>query len=314
MDTRLGLALGLLLMTTQVSADRDLRYIDLAAIPSNAVVIDARALSACRDRSLARARCLPALDLQGPRGELPSFRDILWALGTAGLSGGETAIVAGDDPIARDFVAGVLYLSGQRRVWIVRQSLSELLRNRRFATGPGMQRGMLRSQIYRASMRDHSILLHAELQRELTDKPDLVPVDGRGERDFRGPDGRSRIRGARNVPLTAADRNVIAAQPVLPDTSRYVAYGYAAPDSIALFAYLTAVTDADVRVLLNGWRSWAGNVQPYDTVNTETYTVARHSQRLLALFFAAFALLILICAGCATRRRKHGFNVSRYHG
>lgn len=313
MDIRLGLALGLLLMTAQVCANRDLRYIDLTTVPSNAVVIDARALSACRDRSLARARCLPALDLQGPRGELPSFRDILWALGTAGLSGGETAIVAGDDAVARDFVAGVLYLSGQRRVWIVRQSLSELLRNRRFVTGPGMQRGMLRSQIYRAPMRDHSILLHAELQRELTDKPDLVPVDGRGKRDFRGAEGRSRIRGALNVPLALVHRSAVDGQPVLPGTSQYVAYGYAGPDSIALFAYLTAVTDADVRVLLNGWRSWAGNVQPA-AANTETYTVAWHSQGLLALFLAALAMLILICAARATRRRKHGFNVSRHHG
>ncbi|MDP2811126.1 MAG: hypothetical protein Q8O34_13345, partial [Rhodocyclaceae bacterium] len=83
---------------------------------SGAVVIDSRPLADCKRASLSGARCLPAEDFLGPQRRLPSERDILWLLGTAGLAGSETVLVVGQDATARDFVAGLLYLAGQKSV------------------------------------------------------------------------------------------------------------------------------------------------------------------------------------------------------
>lgn len=130
-------------------------------------VIDSRPLADCKRASHAGARCLPAEEFLDPQRRLPSERDILWLLGTAGLDGSETALVIGEDATARDFVAGLLYLAGQRSVRILSGPMPRL--NGR-ATG-GQERGMVRSAVWTAPMRDGLWVLGADIVR---DKPTLV--------------------------------------------------------------------------------------------------------------------------------------------
>ena len=138
-------------------------------------VIDSRPLADCRRASLAGARCLPAEDFLGPQRRLPSERDILWLLGTAGLAGSETVLVIGQDATARDFVAGLLYLAGQKSVRILTGPLPRLAGS---AIG-GQERGMVRSTVWTAPMRDHLWVLGADILRE---KPTLVDAREPGQK------------------------------------------------------------------------------------------------------------------------------------
>jgi hypothetical protein len=127
-----------------------LTYVDQAdAAP---LVIDVRPLATCKEASLPGARCLPTGELVGAQGQLPSERDLLWLLGTAGLEGHETILVAGDSASGRDFVAGLLYLAGQRQVRVLRAALSPLVAQRGDAVS-GRERGMIRAAIFTEPMR-----------------------------------------------------------------------------------------------------------------------------------------------------------------
>lgn len=158
-------ALLLCLSTAAVHAESEMiRYVGVGKIASHVVIVDTRAQAKCQQRSLAGAHCLPASDLLGPAGELPSFADIFWALGTAGLDGSETVVVAGDEVTARDFVAGLLYLCGQAKVEILRPAIRDVLQSGKFLSGQGIPRAILRQRIYRATMRDTAMILPGELK------------------------------------------------------------------------------------------------------------------------------------------------------
>lgn len=144
-------------------------------------VIDTRPLADCKRASLPGARCLPAEGFIGTQRQLPSERDILWLLGTAGLDGSETVLVAGVDATARDFVAGMLYLAGQKSVRILSEPLSGLAGT----TAAGQERGIVRSAVWTAPMRDHLWVLGADILRE---RPPLVDARERNLKPV-GPDG-----------------------------------------------------------------------------------------------------------------------------
>lgn len=313
-------ATALLLAATGTShAGEGLTYVQAVAGGEKVVIVDCRERSRCQERSLAGARCIPAGDLAGPQGELPSFRDLLWLLGTAGLSGRETVLVAGDEPLARDFVAGVLFLSGQHRVQVLQGRLSEMLRDPRHATGPGRIRGMLREPIYRASVREERIVLAGELRRMLSRGDDLVAVDGRADG---GVPSRAaartveRIPGAVRMPLRQLYRQPLAEAGSPSRPVPHVAYGYGARESIALLTYLTATTDADVRVLLNGWRGWL------QTAAASQGRIDRPASNAAFVTWVLVAVLALILlAGAArlrtassTRKDSDGLDVSGHHG
>jgi thiosulfate/3-mercaptopyruvate sulfurtransferase len=161
--------LALTLLTAPAWAANDFAYTQ--KVGAGDAVIDSRPLADCRRASLAGARCLPAEDFLGPQRRLPSERDILWLLGTAGLAGSETVLVIGEDAAARDFVAGLLYLAGQKSVRILSGPMPRLDGR----AGGGQERGMVRSTVWTAPMRDHLWVLGADILR---DKPTLVDAVG----------------------------------------------------------------------------------------------------------------------------------------
>ncbi|MCM2288183.1 MAG: rhodanese-like domain-containing protein [Sulfuritalea sp.] len=158
--------LALALLAAPAWAASDFAYTQ--KVGAGATVIDSRPLADCKRASLPGARCLPAGEFLDPQGRLPSERDILWLLGTAGLAGSEAALVIGQDATARDFVAGLLYLAGQKSVRILNGPLPRL-------AGGGQERGMVRSAVWTAPMRDDLWVLGADILR---DKPTLVAAGG----------------------------------------------------------------------------------------------------------------------------------------
>lgn len=149
-----ALLLACAMITAPVWAASDFGVTHKVGAGATAIAIDTRPLADCKRASLPGARCLPVADFLSPQKQLPSERDLLWLLGTAGLDGSEAVLVAGDRANARDFVAGLLYLCGQRAVRILDAPLTPLLAGRPDAV-PGQERGIVRSAIWTTPMRDH---------------------------------------------------------------------------------------------------------------------------------------------------------------
>lgn len=156
----------LLCMSPMAWAAADFTYARSAATleAREAVVIDTRSLAECRQASIKDALCLPAEDFIAMSGQLPHERDLLWLLGTAGLTGNENVLVTGTSATARDFVAGLLYLAGQKTVRVL--DAAPLI-----DAGPGRERGMVRSAVWVAPLRDHLWVLGKDILR---DKPTLA--------------------------------------------------------------------------------------------------------------------------------------------
>ena len=230
-----------------------------------AVVVDTRALADCRARSLAGARCLPADDLLGPQRRLPSARDLLWLLGTAGLSGHETVIVVGQDATSRDFVAGLLYLAGQRQVHILAEPVARLL-GAGAAAAPGRERGMVRETVFEAPMRDGLWVLRDELRDALRSAgPAPTLLDGRADGEYWGETARAprtgHLPGAISLPavqLRAALEAGRERRPVLPQ-GPVVAYAHDAFEGLAYLSLLTAGHGVIARVYPEGWAEWAAD-------------------------------------------------------
>ncbi|MDA8094202.1 MAG: hypothetical protein M0T84_09890 [Betaproteobacteria bacterium] len=224
-----------------------------------AVVLDTRPLAACASRSLPGARCLPPREFMGPHHRLASFRDILWVLGASGLSGQESVVVAGDDPVRRDFVAGVLYLAGQSRVAVLTAPLTPLIAQGPAA--PGTTRGMFRNPVYQGRPRAGLIVLRGELARALRGAHPPYLLDGRSLASYWGRRIRAarggHLPGAQPLPMPALRLAVVAGAVQLPPVASAVAYANDAYDSIAYFTLLRAGSGFAARVYPGGWMDWA---------------------------------------------------------
>ena len=252
------------------------------------VVVDTRALADCRARSLAGARCLPADDLLGPQRRLPSARDLLWLLGTVGLSGRETVIVVGQESTSRDFVAGLLYLAGQRQVRILAEPVARLL-GAGAAAAPGRERGMVRETVFEAPMREGLWVLRDEL-RDALRSPGPAPtlLDGRADGEYWGETARAprtgHLPGAISLPavqLRAALEAGRERRPVLPQ-GPVVAYAHDAFEGLAYLSLLAAGHGVAARIYPEGWAEWAADgALPADAAGyPERGTTAASSQAL----------------------------------
>lgn len=242
------------------ATEGELRFID--RLPSESVsdrgwlLLDTRAADRCKQRSLKGARCLSADELLGPNRRLPSLRDIAWLLGTLGLSGDETVVIAGRPGLQRDFVAGVLHLAGQRNVWILRQPLARLIAAGKQARAKGRGRGMSREVIYSAHPRDGQIILRQELWQMIKADQPLRLLDGRSDAEYWG----ERIRGYRGGHIPGAEQWVAGSELSTVELKRSVKsvfYAHDPLESIALFVRMQAREKNRHSIFIEGWRSWA---------------------------------------------------------
>jgi thiosulfate/3-mercaptopyruvate sulfurtransferase len=258
--------LALMCAAAAAGAAEDFAYVRAVPPEASLAVVDARPLAACREKSLAGARCLPAADFLGPHNRLPSARDLLWLLGTAGLSGEETVLVVGQDAVARDFVAGLLHVAGQRSVRVLTEPVGRLL-EQGAAAGAGRERGMIREAVFAAPMRDGLLLLRDELRGELRASKATL-LDGRTENEYWGETVRAarggHLPGAVSLPALQLRG---AQNPVLPEGSP-VAYAHDALEGFAYLTLLRAGHGVAARLYAEGWAEWAADgALPVDSVS-----------------------------------------------
>ncbi|HUW98289.1 MAG TPA: rhodanese-like domain-containing protein [Acidiferrobacter sp.] len=252
----------------------------ITAIPrsmvAGAVVVDTRPVAVCVHRSFTGSRCLAPREFLGPHGRLVNMRDIRWLLGTAGLSGAETVVVVGDHMTRENFVAGILYLAGQRRVEVAYQSFTPWLAAQPEAATAGSAHGMLRQPIYTAWPRTRLIVLRGELARLLKAGSRSYLLDGRPlsqywGRQIRGLRG-GHIPGAQPFPMGNLRRALGAGDVQLPPVGSAIAYAQDPYRSIAYFAFLR-ILGLPVHVFPGGWVDWSTHTNlPVDSETYPTYS------------------------------------------
>lgn len=177
---------GVLLLSvfaTPASAAINTLLVDRNLDLSSMSMIDARPLQACQASSVKGALCLPATDFYSQPAGLASFRDISWAFGTAGLTGSQPVLVFADTAHDRDLVAALLHLAGQAEVWLWEGTFEAL--QTRVGQAVGRQRGIVRSALYTAPMRDELLALPSELNALVDDGWQVLDATqtGDGDRD-----------------------------------------------------------------------------------------------------------------------------------
>jgi thiosulfate/3-mercaptopyruvate sulfurtransferase len=251
--------------SAMAAEERDFFYVEAAGplLEAGAAIIDARPLAACQQRTLKNARCLPAADFLGPHRRLAAVPDILWAFGTAGLTGAETVLVVGDEPTARDFVAGLLYLGGQRRVAVLRPPVGQGANLPPGALGSGSVRAMTREAVFQVPVRDELWLLRGDLAAHRTATSGSVLIDGRSENEFWGETVRAarggHLPGAESLPAATARAALTRGEAIVPPSGMPVVYAHDAVEGIAYFTLLRAGAGLSVRVYPGGWAEWAAD-------------------------------------------------------
>lgn len=276
-----------------------------AALSDGAVVIDTRSIDQCELQSLSNARCVPADDLLGPRGRMPSFADIAWVFGTAGLNGSEHVLVVGDIPTKRDFVAGVLYVLGQERISVLQGAVLTSQGDK----GPGSARATTRTAVWQGPARNGALMTKTQLRRLLAaDKAPLM-VDGRSEKEYWG----ARVLGHRGGHLPGADHlpadrlradvlRVGQAGALAPTMAGILAYAQGNLDGFAYLTLLRAGAGADVRVYPGGWSEWQSDGSlPIDaaTYGAMPSGAAQMKQQTMSWRWLSVSVIAVVAMGAA---------------
>lgn len=253
-------------------------YLDIPDVTAD-VVIDARPAAACASASLPEARCLPAQDFLGPHRRLANISGVLWQLGTAGLTGDEHVLVVGEADEEREFLAGLLYLAGQRKVSLQTIPVSELLKTAKSRTA-GRPRAMTRQSVFQAPMRDASIVLRSELAHLIGAAQAPILLDGRSENEYWGKtilaQRGGHLPGAQHLParsLTAAYPGAVQL-PRFASGEKAIAYAQGAFDGLVYLARLIN-QGVEARLYLEGWAGWASDgALPADSLTFPARSIA----------------------------------------
>jgi thiosulfate/3-mercaptopyruvate sulfurtransferase len=188
------------------------------------------------------------------------------------LVGDERLLVIGDDAERRDFIAGLLYLTGQRHVSVLNVRVSG---RAAFSEGRGLPRSKIREQVYRAAMRDRRLVLRSELQRMIASDSPPVLLDGRSEDEYWGV----RIRAARGGHLPGAQNLASGSlkrmrrDALAFSDAALVAYGGDAFEGLAYLARLVAL-GVDASLYLEGWSGWASD----GSLPADSLSFSRHER------------------------------------
>jgi len=242
-------------------------------IKQGALVIDARPLEQCLKKSVRGAKCLPITDFFGPHKRLASFVNIYWLLGTTGLSGHEHVLVVGNEAQERDFIGGILFIAGQKRVSILTQQMRLGGGFSDSVLGPGIERMKTRSTVYHGIARDKKMIMKNELASLLALDTSLALIDGRSEREFWG----ASVRGLRGGHIVGAMHFAHARLRSLAKSGALIGlenrdiiiYGHNAFEGLAMLTLLHAGLNMKARVYPGGWAEWSADSNM--SVNAATY-------------------------------------------
>ena len=229
---------------------------------SRLTIVDTRASHVCQQATLDNARCLPAHGFLGPHKRLVNFSGLLWLLGSIGLSGEEHVLVAGDSSSNKEFVAGLLYLAGQKKITILAHSLSQQTEH---TLVKGRIRSNTREAVFQAPMRSGAVVLQAELIRMIQSGSPPQVLDGRSESEYLGLETRAQrgghIPGAQRLPMAEPQVDMNFEPAILqPAELQAVAYGYDAYEGLVYLVRLLA-NGIHTKIYLAGWAGWASNGQ-----------------------------------------------------
>lgn len=229
---------------------------------SRLTIIDTRSSHACQQATLDNARCLPAHGFLGPHKRLVNFSGLLWLLGSIGLSGEEHVLVAGDSSSNKEFVAGLLYLAGQKRITVLAHSLSQQTEH---TLVKGRTRSKTREVVFQAPMRSGAVVLQADLNRMIQSNSPPQVLDGRSESEYLGQETRAQrgghIPGAERLPMAEPQVDTNSEPAIFqPAELQAVAYGYDAYEGLVYLVRLLA-NGIHARIYLEGWAGWASNGQ-----------------------------------------------------
>jgi len=299
------------------AAEKTIDYI-LTPAGHSGFIIDTRDAVPCETASLNGARCLPARDFLGPHKRLANFSGLLWLLGTTGLTGEEHVLVVGDQSTNKEFMAGVLYLAGQRKISVLMQSLNSQSKDK---LTPGITRSKTRENVYQAAMRNDRIVLRSDLVKMLRSGNAPVLLDGRGESEYWGQAIRAsrggHLPGAQHLPATSVLPGRKGPPLIYLDTGEYaVAYAHNSYESIVFLARLIAM-GVEAKMLLEGWAGWASDGSlPADSVtyadqraSVRSGNIARKTVSIPGMSFIVLAILAgigLFAAGYYVRRARAG--------
>ena len=251
----------MLLAPLSVRAEKgELLYVsEIASNKNQSIILDTRPIKKCKKLTLAGALCLPANDFLGPHGRLAGFAEIAWVLGSTGLTGLESVIIVGRDPIKRDFVAGLVHIMGQAHITVLTKAINLL----KGLKGPGQERAAIRTAIWQALPRNKTIIFKHELHNLLTTASSLILLDGRPEKSYWGETVSAvrggHIQGADHLPARQLRRDIVRGQALGPSINDAIVYAHHAVDSIAFMTLITAGTGTPVRAYAGGWAEWAAD-------------------------------------------------------
>lgn len=236
----------------------------------NWTVIDTRGKDICSKETLTGAICFSSEELVDKTGRLPSFKKISWLLGTYGINGDEPVVITGNIPKEKNFIAGILYLLGQKQVMILALPLDRVLKDQK--TGPGRNRAASRLAIYAAQPRQQEILLNSELKALLTAGKSLLILDARSEDEYWGHVAKT-VRGGHVPGAELWDIGLSVSLARAVTASQTVIYAHTPASSMDAFVRIKLVQpDSPIAVLIEGWRSWATEPgMPVDAQTPENY-------------------------------------------
>jgi len=305
---------------------------------SAAAIIDTREAAQCESASLKTARCLPASDFLAAHNRLANISGLLWLLGTAGLTGREHVLVIGDQTRDKEFIAGLLYLAGQRKITVLATPVAKLAAAR---LAPGTLRSTTREKIFSAAMRSDRIVLRRDIVTLIREGRAPVILDGRSEAEYWGETIRAsrggHLPGAQLLAMTSLA--IMAPHRMTPHRKKTspggtpprapihiaagktaIAYGHDSYEGLIYLARLIA-RHVPAKLYSEGWAGWASDgALPADSVTypdraaLKRPAIARAVKPLAAFGGLGSLVLLAVAAVAGICMFAAGFFASRIIG
>ncbi|NNE21905.1 MAG: hypothetical protein HKN11_04785, partial [Rhizobiales bacterium] len=147
------------------------------------------------------------------------------------------------------FMAGLLYLAGQKKITVMTWRLSDL---KPAGMASGAMRSRTRQKVFQAPMREDSVILRRELQLAIAANQTLTIVDMRSEAEYWG----QVLRAPRGGHIPGAI--LFSAGDVPATGSSVIIYGHDTVDGLVALARLVSQGGSG-RALMDGWAGWAAD-------------------------------------------------------
>lgn len=141
-------------LASTYSISSEISIVSKSTIGSDAVFIDTRDISKCELKTIENSKCLPISGLINEQQKI-SFRDFYWLLSVNNLNHTDKVILFGNKLDGMKLLAGMLYLSGHEKIYLLDLNISEIYKT--FPIGKSDKRGIFRTKLYEGTFRSDLI-------------------------------------------------------------------------------------------------------------------------------------------------------------